>query len=106
MVNANQLADLELNIKYFIAILRYKPTSASFDPNYRVASVVCMAVHFFEWCTFWQRCFHHVAGNRFVLRGVKGELGGEWNWDIRRWVEDKTNENVKENNIDGNWTWW
>jgi len=45
MVNANQLADLELWIKDFIAFVTYKPTSAIFDPNYRVASVVCMAVH-------------------------------------------------------------
>jgi hypothetical protein len=46
MVNANELADLELYFKYFIAVVSYKPTSASFDPDYRVASVVCMAVHF------------------------------------------------------------
>ena len=46
MVNANQLVDLELYIKYFIAVVSHKPTSASFDPNYRVASVVCVAVHF------------------------------------------------------------
>jgi hypothetical protein len=46
MVNANQLADLELWIKDFIAVVKRKPTSASFDTNYRVASVVCMAVYF------------------------------------------------------------
>ena len=46
MVNSNQLADLELWIKDFIAVVMYKPTSAIFEPNYRVASVVCIAVHF------------------------------------------------------------
>jgi hypothetical protein len=46
MVSANQIADLELWIKDFIAAVKRKPTSASFDPNYRVASVVCVALYF------------------------------------------------------------
>lgn len=46
MVNINTLADLEFWIKYFKAVIIYKPTSAKFDLSYRVSSVVYVAVHF------------------------------------------------------------
>jgi hypothetical protein len=45
MANINQITDLELWIKHFLAVLTYKITSASFEQSYTVASVVCMAVH-------------------------------------------------------------